>query len=70
MAFDLRPRKITNYKTLNDGEAVPHISKCSVKQKPHLLEGTYTVERIIWRRQKDREVSLFIYLLMPYNEFL
>ena len=56
MAFALRPRKSINYKDLNDEEPIP-CARPTVRRKQ--LQGIYSVERLIWRKQdKDGEVSI------------
>ena len=57
MAFNLRPRTKIDYQTLNEGEPIK-LNKTCTSLKPRLLEQPFYVERIIWRKQTKKSVSV------------
>ena len=56
----VRPRKQINYKLLNEGEPLPSASKVRVSR---VYSETFSVERIITRKQSDSVSSFILYFL-------
>lgn len=59
----VRPRKQINYKKLNEGEPLPSASKVRVSR---VYSETFSVERIIARKQSEGVSSIFISILYSH----
>lgn len=64
MASKLRPRgSKLDYKLLHNGTFVKLDKRTVSKRTPHVLEETFYVERIIWRKE-DSKVCILLYRYM------
>lgn len=68
MASNLRQQTRLNYKCLNEGPIIK-FNKSVSKSQSRVLEGSYFVDRIIWRREdREKKVStVFIHIKITIN---